>query len=378
MKKTLLIILAILCVTSAFADFKFTGKAKIVWAYDFNKGEFTASGREGEAAVNMTVRASGDFYSITLQGPLFSRSTAYEGMKGRITLKAIKLLEEFDIKVDKIKSLDIYAGNSIIRANHVYADPFAHDDGSLQLLLATNSRYFPYGLELTVDNLTLKTGMTIASEHQEYGLNFKGSFLDGALVAEAGYAYNSDKEFKSETVNGNNYRYGHKFSDGGNGRRFGTSVTVDIAKLAGSENLNAILSADAQLNLDYKRANAYYAAAVVKYKNWFAGFEYKYIPVELSYEVAPKKHEARLSAVEGKIQYTFDTKHSPVLYATAGYILDRSELDFDKTDKGPLFSCGAKITIKDMTVKIEYKYTTFELDQFYGQSKLNFEINFSF
>lgn len=378
MKKTLIIILAILCATSAFADFKFTGKAKIVWAYDFATSQFTAKGREGEAAVNMTVRASGDFYSIVLQGPLFSRSTAKEGMKGRITLKAVKLLEEFDIKLDKIKALDIYAGNSIIRANHVYADPFGHDDGSLQLLIATNSRYFPYGLELTVDNFTIKTGMTIASEHQEFGFNFKGSFLDGALLAEAGFAFNNDKEFKSETVNCNEYRYGHKFSDGGNGKRVGTSFSVDIAKLAGSENLNAILSADAQLNLDYKRANAYYAAAVVKYKNWFAGFEYKYIPVELSYNTLPKKHEARVSAVEGKIQYTFDTKHSPVLYATAGYVLDRSEYDYDYSDKGLLLSAGASIKVKEMTVKVEYKYTTFELDQFYGQNKLNFEINFSF
>ncbi len=384
MKKLLLILLTILCATSAFADFKFTGKAKIVWAYDFNKSEFTASGREGTAAVNMSVRASGDFYSITIMGPLFSRSTDKEGMKGRITLRAIKLLEEFDIKLDKIKALDIYAGNSIIRSNHVYADPFAHDDGSLQLLLATNSKYFPYGLELTVDNFTLKTGMTVAAEHQEYGFNIKGSFLDGALIAEAGYAFNNDTEFKKETVNGNEYRYGHKFEDGDNGKRFGTSLSVDIAKLAGSEDLNAILSADAQLNFDNPDANAYYAAAVVKYKNWFGGFEYKYIPKSIDEwkenDVTIKKQikRARVTAIEGIIQYTFDTKHTPKIFVTAGYILDRHDLDSDYKDSGLLFSIGASIKVKEMTVKVEYKHNDYELSKFYGQSKLNFEISFSF
>ena len=385
MKKLLLTLLTILCATSAFADFKFTGKAKIVWAYDFNKSEFTASGREGTAAVNMSVRATGDFYSIALQGALYSRSSSEEGIRARITLRTIKLLEEFDIKFDKIKAFDLYAGNSIIRANHVYADPFAHDDGSVQLLIATNYMYFPYGFELVIDKLTIKTGMTLASDskthvkHQEFGFNLKGAFLDGALLAEAGFAYNNDTNEPSSKD-----RSGHKFEDGGNGRRFGTSFTLDIAKIAGSENLNAILSADAQLNFDNPDANAYYAAAVAKYKNWFAGFEYKYIPksIEKLEEDGKTIHEqikrARITAIEGIIQYTFDTKHTPKIFVTAGYILDRHDLDSDYKDSGLLFSVGASIKVKEMTVKVEYKHNDYELSKFYGQSKLNFEISFSF
>ena len=382
MKKILIIILAILCATSAFADFKFTGKAKIVWAYDFNNGEFTASGREGEAAANMTVRATGDFYSIVLQGALYSRSSATEGIRARITLRAIKLLEEFDIKFDKIKAFDLYAGNSIIRGNHVYADPFGHDDGSVQLLIATNYMYFPYGFELAIGDFTFKTGMTLASDstthekHQEFGFNLKGSFLNGALLAEAGFAYNNDTNEPTSKD-----RRGHKFEDGGNGRRFGTSFSVDVAKLAGSENLNAILSADAQLNLDNKDANAYYAAAVVKYKNWIGGFEYKYIPKtieEWKEGNLPKISRARITAVEGIIQYTFDTKHTPKIFVTAGYMLDRHDLDSEFKDSGLLFGIGASIKVKEMTVKVEYKNNDHEMSKHYGQNKLNFEINFSF
>ena len=385
MKKTHVIFLILLCaLTSVFAEFKFTGGAKIVWSYDFNESKFTSSGREGSASLNMTVRATGDFYSIVLQGPLYSRSTTEEGMKGRITLKAIKLLEEFDIKFDKIKSLDIYAGNSIIRSNHAYADPLKHDDGSMQLLIATNSRFFPYGAEIGIDDFTIKFGMTINSEHQEYGFNVKGKFLDGAVEAEAGYAFNNDKEFKKEKVDGNEYRYGHKFEDGDNGHRVGTSFKVDVAKLANKDDLSVILSADVQLNLGYKEANAYYAAAVVKYQNWFGGVEYKYIPktidewkVDNVVKHAKIEH-ARISAVEGKVQYTFDTKHSPVVFATAGYMFDRHDLESDYKDKGFLLGVGASIKVKEMTVKAEYKYSTYEWSKFYGQSKVNFEINFSF
>ena len=374
MKKTLVIILIVLCaVTSLFAEFKFSGKAKIVWSYDFDNKEFTYSGRDGEAAANMTVRATGDFYSIVLQGPLYSRSSASEGIRARITLRAIKLLEEFDIKFDKIKTLDIYAGNSIIRGNHVYADPLGHDDGSVQLLIATNYANLPYGFELGTKTFTLKTGMTIADGHEEYGFNLKGSFLDGALLAEAGYAYNSDDHEPDSSD-----RSGHKFADGGNGNRIGTSFQIDIAKIAGSENWSTILSADAQLNLDNQDANAYYAAAVVKYKSWFAGFEYKYIPVTLEYKERPYKHNARLSGVEGKLQYSFDTKHSPVVFVTAGYMFDRTEFDYNVTDKGVLVGFGASIKVKEMTVKVDYKYTDYEWGKITGQSKLNFEINFSF
>jgi len=381
MKKTFIIILTLLiCTTALFAEFKFSGKAKIVWSYDFESKKFTYTGRDGEAAANMTVRANGDFYSIVLQGALYSRSSSTEGIRARITLKALKLLEEFDIKFDNLKSLDIYAGNSIIRGNHVYVDPLGHDDGSVQLLIATNYMNLPYGFEIATKTFTLKTGMTLADGHQEYGFNLKGNFCDGALLAEAGVAYNSDTNEPSSKD-----RSGHKFADGGNGHRFGTSFQIDIAKLAKSENLNVILSTDAQLNFDIPEANAYYAAAVVKYKNWFIGAEYKHIPVSLEYIETDAKgkettvyHKARVSGVEGKIQYTFDTKHSPVVFATAGYMFDRSQYDYDITHEGLLLGFGASIKVKEMTVKVDYRYTDYEWGKITGQSKLNFEINFSF
>ena len=383
MKKILIVMLMVLCASSLFADFRFSGKVKTVWSYDFESKQFSFKGRDknanGEqAAANMTVKATGDFYSITLQGALYSRSAATEGIKARITLRGIKLLNEFDINPKVIKSFDIYIGNSIIRSNYVYADPLKHDDGSVQLLLATNYMNLPFGFEMAIGNFTLRTGMTIADAHEEYGFNVRGSFLDGAILAEAGYSYNSDTNEPSSKD-----RSGHKFEDGGNGSRFGTSAAIDIAKLAKKENLNVILSADAQLNLDNSDANAYYAAAVVKYKNWFAGFEYKYIPKTIEkWEAETKTYNkiahARISAVEGKIQYTFDTKHTPVLFATAGYMFDRHDLESDYKDEGFLFGIGASITVKEMTVKVEYKYTDYEWAQFYGQSKLNFELNFSF
>ena len=381
MKKILIIILMVLCAASVFADFKFSGGAKIVWSYDFKTGKFTSSGRDGNAAVNMVVKATGDFYSITLQGPLYSRSSTTEGINGRITLKAIKLLNEFDIEFETIKSLDIYAGNSVIRSNIAYADPMAHDDGSLKLLIATNTKYLPYGLELGLENLVIKTGMTLAAEHQEYGFNVLGKFFDGALVAEAGYAYNSETEEPAAS----NDKTGHKFADGGNGNRIGTSFALDIAKLAGSEEWSTIVSADVQLNLDNKEANAYYAAGVVQYRNWFAGLEYKYTCAYIDdlkdtsgAVIQAGTKQARITGIEGKVRYTFDTKHKPTLYATAGYMLERKDLLSDYSDKGFMCSVGGTITVKEMTVKVEYRYAEHEWYTYPGSSKLNFEINFKF
>ena len=100
-------------------------------------------------------------------GALYSRSNDKEGINARITLKGKPLFKEAGIELNKLDQLDFLIGNQIIRSNKVYADPLAHDDGSVQLLLATNFRYLPAGIEFGTKNWTAKVAGTIIQDHEE-------------------------------------------------------------------------------------------------------------------------------------------------------------------------------------------------------------------
>ncbi len=400
MKKTILIILVLVMVIgSAFADVRFSGAAKVLWGYDFNNQEFTVSGRDyasiretynygkiynTSAAANLTVKVVGDYFSFNFMGALYSRSNDKEGINARITLKGKTLLKEAGIELNKLDQLDFLIGNQIIRSNKVYADPLAHDDGSVQLLLATNFRYLPAGIEFGTKNWTAKVAGTIIKDHEEIGGNLRVKLFEGALWVEAGYSYNNDAEFISTT------RLGHKFDDGGNGHRFGASASVDIAKFLGMENKNIILSGDVQLNLndesqkENKNANAYFGAVVFKTEKFFFGAEYRNVPVKIDSWDGHINDDTRtrISAVEGKVSYTFvENNLKPTLAATAGYMLSRKSLPGEPIavdDKGFMFSVSGQITVLGLNVKLGYTFREFEPNKYFGTSKAYFELNFKF
>lgn len=389
MKKTILIILVlVLVIGSAFADVRFSGGAKAVWGYDFNNEEFTVSGRDksatGVAAANLMVKVVGDYFSFNFMGDIYSRSKDTEGINARITLRGKPLFKEAGIEFKTLEQLDFLVGNQIIRSNKVYADPLGHDDGSVQLLLATNSQYLPAGVEFGTKDWTVRIAGTIIKGHEEIGGNIRVKLFDGALWAEAGYAYNSDEKFDSAN------RLGHKFDDGGNGHRVGASASVDIAKLIGKDNLSIILSGDVQLNLndqnqaDNSNANAYFGALVLKTDRFFFGAEYRNIPRKIDEWAGHIEDDTRtrISAVEGKVSYTFiENNLKPTLAATAGYMLSRKSLPGEPIavdDKGFMCSASGQITVLGLNVKLGYTFQEFEPNRYYGTSKAFVELNFSF
>ena len=383
MKKTIAVILVfVLVIGAAFADFKFSGGAKVVWGYDFINNETTIGGRDllsngDTAAANLVFRVTGDYFSFNFGGALYSRSNGYEGINARITLRGKPLFKEAGIEITKLDQLDFLIGNQIIRANKVYADPLSRDDGAMQLLLATNSKYLPAGIELGTKNWTVKIGGSIKKDHEEIGGNLRLRLLDGAVWAEAGYAYNSDTTEPSSTN-----RIGHKFEDGGNGHRAGASFAVDIAKIIDKEDLNLVLSGDVQLNFDDKDANAYFAAAVVKKDSFIFGAEYRSLPKTVTDDDKVKpKTKVRINAVEGKVSYKFtEAKLTPQLEATAGYVLSRKNIEGEAEldDKGLMWSASGSVTILGLTIKLGYSFREFEPDKYYGRSNAFLELNFKF
>jgi len=380
MKKTIAVILVfVLVIGAAFADFKFNGGAKVVWGYDFAKQETTVSGRDGNAAANMILRVTGDYFSFNFGGALYSRSSSTEGISARITLRGKPLFKEAGIEIEKLDQLDFLIGNQIIRANKVYADPLSRDDGAMQLLIATNSKYFPAGIELGTKDWTVKFGGSIIKDHEEIGGNLRLKLLDGAVWVEAGYAYNSETEFDKTN------RLGHKFEDGGNGHRAGASFAVDIAKFIDKENLNLILSGDVQLNFDDKDANAYMVAAVFKKDSFSFGAEYRYVPktieeVKEGKTVIIPERNVKISAVEGKVSYTFtEEKLKPQLEASAGYVFSRKSISDDFEDKGFIWTASGSVTILGLTVKLGYSHVFSSLNKYDDKAdKAYIELNFKF
>ena len=379
MKKTIAVILVfVLVIGSVFADFKFNGGAKVVWGYDFVKKATTVGGREnnGYPAANMVLRVTGDYFSFNFGGALYSRSNNTEGINARITLKGKPLFKEAGIEIEKLDQLDFLIGNQIIRANKVYADPLSRDDGAMQLLIATNSMYLPAGVELGTKDWTVKLGGSIFKEHEEIGGNLRLILLDGAVLVEAGYAYNSDTTYNKEN------RLGHKFEDGGNGHRAGASFAVDIAKFINKEDLNLVLSGDIQLNFSESDSNAYLVAAVVKKDSFFFGAEYRSLPKTVRDDDKVKPNiKVRINSVEGKVSYKFtEAKLTPQLEATAGYVLSRKNIEGEAEldNKGLMWSASGSITILGLTVKLGYTFRTFEPDKYYGTSNAFLELNFKF
>ena len=382
MRKTVLVILlSVFIIGAVFADFKFNGGAKVVWGYDFANNKTTVSGRDGNAAANMILRVTGDYFSFNFGGTLYSRSNSSEGINARITLRGKPLFKEAGIEIEKLDQLDFLIGNQIIRANKVYADPLSRDDGAMQLMIATNSKYFPAGIELGTQDWTVKFGGSIITDHEEIGGNVRLKLLDGAIWAEAGYAYNSETEYDKTN------RLGHKFEDGGNGHRAGASFAVDIAKFIDKENMNLILSGDVQLNFDEPDANAYLVAAVFKKDSFFFGAEYRNVPKTIE-EVKDKdgktiiipERDVRISAVEGKASYKFtEAKLTPQLEASLGYVFSRKSISDDFEDKGFIWTASGSVTILGLTVKLGYSHIFSSLNKYDDKSdKAYIELNFKF
>jgi hypothetical protein len=375
MKKTIAVILVfVLVIGAAFADFKFNGGAKVVWGYNFAKQETTVSGRDGNAAANMILRVTGDYFSFNFGGALYSRSSSTEGINARITLRGKPLFKEAGIEIEKLDQLDFLIGNQIIRSNKVYADPLSRDDGAMQLLIATNSKYFPAGIELGTKNWTVKFGGSIIKDHEEIGGNLRLQLLDGAVWVEAGYAYNSETEYDKTN------RLGHKFEDGGNGHRAGASFAVDIAKFIDKEDINLILSGDVQLNFSDSNANAYMVAAVFKKDSFFFGAEYRNVPKTIEKSDTELARDVRISAVEGKASYKFtEAKLTPQLEASAGYVFSRKSISDDFEDKGFIWTASGSVTILGLTVKLGYTHSFCTLTKYDDKSdKAYIELNFKF
>ena len=375
MKKTIAVILVfVLVIGAAFADFKFNGGAKVVWGYNFAKQETTVSGRDGNAAANMILRVTGDYFSFNFGGALYSRSSSTEGINARITLRGKPLFKEAGIEIEKLDQLDFLIGNQIIRSNKVYADPLSRDDGTMQLLIATNSKYFPAGIELGTKNWTVKFGGSIIKDHEEIGGNLRLQLLDGAVWVEAGYAYNSETEYDKTN------RLGHKFEDGGNGHRAGASFAVDIAKFIDKEDINLILSGDVQLNFSDSNANAYMVAAVFKKDSFFFGAEYRNVPKTIEKSDTELARDVRISAVEGKASYKFtEAKLTPQLEASAGYVFSRKSISDDFEDKGFIWTASGSVTILGLTVKLGYTHSFCTLTKYDDKSdKAYIELNFKF
>jgi len=375
MKKTIAVILVfVLVIGAAFADFKFNGGAKVVWGYNFAKQETTVSGRDGNAAANMILRVTGDYFSFNFGGALYSRSSSTEGINARITLRGKPLFKEAGIEIEKLDQLDFLIGNQIIRSNKVYADPLSRDDGAMQLLIATNSKYFPAGIELGTKNWTVKFGGSIIKDHEEIGGNLRLQLLDGAVWVEAGYAYNSETEYDKTN------RLGHKFEDGGNGHRAGASFAVDIAKFIDKEDINLILSGDVQLNFSDSNANAYMVAAVFKKDSFFFGAEYRNVPKTIEKSDTELARDVRISAVEGKASYKFtEAKLTPQLEASAGYVFSRKSISDDFEDKGFIWTASGSVTILGLTVKLGYSHIFSSLNKYDDKSdKAYIELNFKF
>ena len=378
-KSILVILLSVLVIGAVFADFRFNGGAKVVWGYDFAKQATTVSGRDGNAAANMILRVTGDYFSFNFGGALYSRSSSTEGINARITLKGKPLFKEAGIEIEKLDQLDFLIGNQIIRANKVYADPLSRDDGAMQLMIATNSKYFPAGIELGTQDWTVKFGGSIIKDHEEIGGNFRLKLLDGAVWVEAGYAYNSETEYDKTN------RLGHKFEDGGNGHRAGASVAVDIAKFIDKENMNLILSGDVQLNFDDSDANAYLAAVVFKNDSFFFGAEYRNVPktieeVKEGKTILIPERNVRVSAVEGKASYKFtEAKLTPQIEASCGYVFSRKSISDDFEDKGFIWTASGSVTILGLTVKLGYSHLFSSLNKYDDKSdKAYIELNFKF
>jgi len=375
MRKTIAVILVfVLVIGAAFADFKFNGGAKVVWGYNFAKQETTVSGRDGNAAANMILRVTGDYFSFNFGGALYSRSSSTEGINARITLRGKPLFKEAGIEIEKLDQLDFLIGNQIIRSNKVYADPLSRDDGAMQLLIATNSKYFPAGIELGTKNWTVKFGGSIIKDHEEIGGNLRLQLLDGAVWVEAGYAYNSETEYDKTN------RLGHKFEDGGNGHRAGASFAVDIAKFIDKEDINLILSGDVQLNFSDSNANAYMVAAVFKKDSFFFGAEYRNVPKTIEKSDTELARDVRISAVEGKASYKFtEAKLTPQLEASAGYVFSRKSISDDFEDKGFIWTASGSVTILGLTVKLGYTHSFCTLTKYDDKSdKAYIELNFKF
>ena len=380
-KSILVVLLSVFIIGAVFADFRFNGGAKVVWGYDFAKQATTVSGRDGNAAANMILRVTGDYFSFNFGGTLYSRSSSSEGINARITLRGKPLFKEAGIEIEKLDQLDFLIGNQIIRANKVYADPLSRDDGAMQLMIATNSKYFPAGIELGTQDWTVKFGGSIITDHEEIGGNVRLKLLDGAIWAEAGYAYNSETEYDKTN------RLGHKFEDGGNGHRAGASFAVDIAKFIDKENMNLILSGDVQLNFDEPDANAYLVAAVFKKDSFFFGAEYRNVPKTIE-EVKDKdgktiiipERDVRISAVEGKASYKFtEAKLTPQLEASLGYVFSRKSISDDFEDKGFIWTASGSVTILGLTVKLGYSHIFSSLNKYDDKSdKAYIELNFKF
>lgn len=380
MRKTVLVILlSVLVIGAVFADFRFNGGAKVVWGYDFAKQATTVSGRDGNAAANMILRVTGDYFSFNFGGTLYSRSSSSEGINARITLKGKPLFKEAGIEIEKLDQLDFLIGNQIIRANKVYADPLSRDDGAMQLMIATNSKYFPAGIELGTQDWTVKFGGSIIKDHEEIGGNLRLKLLDGAVWVEAGYAYNSETEYDKTN------RLGHKFEDGGNGHRAGASFAVDIAKFIDKEDMNIILSGDVQLNFNDSDANAYMVAAVFRKDSFSFGAEYRNVPKTIEEVTKDKKiiipqRDVRVSAVEGKASYKFtEAKLTPQLEASAGYVFSRKSISDDFEDKGFIWTASGSVTILGLTVKLGYTHSFSSLNKYDDKSdKAYIELNFKF
>lgn len=373
-KPIAVILLLVLFVGAVFADFRFSGGAKVVWGYDFAKKETTVSGRDGNAAANMVLRVTGDYFSFNFGGALYSRSTSTEGINARITLRGKPLFKEAGIEIKKLDQLDFLVGNQVIRANKVYADPLSRDDGAMQLLIATNSKYFPAGIELGTKDWTVKFGGSIIKDHEEIGGNLRLCLLDGAVWVEAGYAYNSETEYDKTN------RLGHKFEDGGNGHRAGASFAVDIAKFIDKEDINLIFSGDIQLNFAEPDANAYMVAAVFKKDSFFFGAEYRNVPKTIEKTVIEPERNVRISAVEGKASYKFtETKLTPQLEASAGYVFSRRSITDDFEDKGFIWTASGSVTVLGLTVKLGYSHVFSSLNKYNDKSDRAFlELNFKF
>ena len=142
----------------------------------------------------------------------------------------------------------------------------------------------------------------------------------------------------------------------------------DYASIRETYNYGKIYNTSAAANLTVKVVGDY--------------FSFNFIGALYSRSNDKEGINARISAVEGKVSYTFvENNLKPTLAATAGYMLSRKSLPGEPIavdDKGFMFSVSGQITVLGLNVKLGYTFREFEPNKYFGTSKAYIELNFKF
>ena len=300
MKKGIIVLLvAVLAISTVFAgDFKFTGKAQVGYTVSLDDGSVTPYGRDKLNASRINLAVSGDWYSISLRGAMYSRTSSSEGMAATINVDMVKLLATEDI--DLPVSLKLAIGNQSITSGSVYADPEGNGDD--YIAFATTRTNLPMGITVGYSDYTVMGGLDFKGN---WGVQATGAVADKAVKAQAAIAGTADSKLSADA-----------------------SAYVNIAKLADMD-IALDVSGYGKFDFEDSSKNMYIGAVTTSIEG-----------IGVSAEFASK---AGVNSIYAGVDYKFaDVKFTPYVYASTRQYLDDADKSY-YTVGGEIYCGGASV-----------------------------------